>query len=172
MLPKDSGIKIALASRVTTLFDFKKGSGAGRAFGYELGIKGFKKNPLFGNGTLSADTRFYNPYRRIYQEHFGSPGWLNGAFIQALHDTGIIGLLIVAAIYLVVIFQNLNLYRKLPRETLEKSVVLGFLVGNFILLVTSQLSSTLWISFPYIFWAINLAYISHVKATTIADQHG
>jgi hypothetical protein len=158
-LPVDSDLKNAIASRTSSLFEFSKGSGLGRAQAFQMSIDGFLKNPLFGNGTLSADTQFYNIYRKIYQERMGSAGWLNGVFIQSLHDTGLVGLLIVFCIYSFVIIGNYRTFKRLPSTTEDKFIALGFLAGNIILLIASQLSSTLWVAFPYIYWGINLAFI-------------
>ncbi len=168
-LPESSSIKTAISSRVTSVFDFEKGSGLGRVQGYLMGMEGFFHRPIFGNGTLSADTQFYNVYRKIYQERMGSAGWLNGVFIQSLHDTGILGLLVVIAIYISIIRKNYNIFKRLEAGE-PKSVIIGFLAGNIILLITSQFSSTLWISFPYIYWGINLAYLSMCQSSLINER--
>jgi hypothetical protein len=162
-LPEDNDIKIALSNRVNSLTEFSKGSGLGRVQGYILGFEGFLKNPVFGNGTLSTDTEFYNTFRNQHQELMGSAGWLNGALIQALQDTGIIGFLIVLGIFISVLIANYNVFIKLPDWLIEKSIILGFIGGNIILLISSQFSSPLWISFPYIYWGINMSYLGYCK---------
>ena len=91
VLPEDNEIKSVLSNRITTLFDFQNGSGRGRVHGLIIAWDGFVKNPIFGRGTLSADTSFYNPFSKQWEEYMGSPGWLNGTLIQSLHDTGLIG---------------------------------------------------------------------------------
>jgi hypothetical protein len=169
ILPEGSDVKVALSDRATSLFDFQKGSGLGRTLGYQIGFDGFLHNPIFGNGTLSANTTFYNVYRKQEQEYMGSPGWLNGALIQSLQDTGLIGFFIVLGLFTSIIIANYRLFTKLDNSDEKKSVVLGFIGGNVILLISSQLSSPLWISFPYIYWAINMAYINFCESL-MAEQ--
>jgi O-antigen ligase len=164
-LPKTNTVKVALTHRVTTLFEFKSGSGEGRLEGLKIAWGGFKQNPVFGNGTLSAETSFYNPWRNRMDEKMGSAGWLNGALIQALHDTGAIGFAIVFSLYCSVLFANYRVLKTAKHPPKERSIIIGFIAGNIILFIASQTSSTLWIAFPYIYWAINLAYIAHVKKT-------
>ncbi|MBS1505291.1 MAG: O-antigen ligase family protein [Bacteroidetes bacterium] len=163
ILPDDNDVKHALVSRATTLFDFSHGSGAGRVQGYIIGLEGFKKNPAFGNGTLSADTRFYNSYERRYQERMGSAGWLNGVLIQSMNDTGVFGIVIILSLFGSVLLSNYHVYQKLNKAAPEKNVVAGFIMGNIILLIASQTSSTLWVSFPYIYWGINMAFLQYCR---------
>lgn len=170
-LPKDNSIKFALSSRAISLFDFQKGSGLGRVVGYQIGFEGFLESPLLGNGTLSAKTAFYNPHLFKYQDYMGSPGWLNGALIQSLHDTGIVGLLITLGIFIAMILSSYNLFVRLKRDDINKSIALGFVGGNIILIITSQLSSTLWISFPYIYWGVNIAFIEWCKKPERDQRH-
>jgi O-antigen ligase len=166
-LPNDNDVKNALVSRATTLMDFSKGSGAGRVIGYQIAYEGFKNHPLAGNGTLSAKTEFYNKYKKKYQERMGSAGWLNGVLIQSMHDTGIVGILIYFGLCASLVLANFSVYRTLENSSVEKSIVLGFITGNIILLIASQASSTLWISFPYIYWGINMAFIKWCKEEII-----
>lgn len=167
VLPDDNDVKHALVSRATTLFDFNHGSGAGRVQGYIIGLEGFNKSPIFGNGTLSADTRFYNSYEKRYQERMGSAGWLNGVLIQSMNDTGILGIVTILALFGSVLLSNYSVYKKLSKASPEKNLVAGFIMGNIILLIASQTSSTLWVSFPYIYWGINMAFLQFCRKQRI-----
>lgn len=169
-LPKDNDIKNALVSRVSTLIDFKGGSGAGRVMGYQIGLEGFRENPIFGKGTLSADTEFYNPYRKQYQQRMGSAGWLNGVLIQSMHDTGIVGIIIDLALFASIFLANFYTYKKFENGTLEKSILLGFMIGNIVLFISSQASSTLWIAFPYVYWGLNMGYIKWCREKLQRDK--
>lgn len=163
ILPDASALKNALESRARTLIDFKSGSGLGRVEAYQIGYQGFLQNPLFGNGTLSADTQWYNPQKHEYGQRMGSPGWLMGLWIQALHDTGGVGLVIILCLFASVLYANYKIFKALSHLTIKKSIVLGFIGGNIIMFITAQLSSPLWISFPYIYWGINMAFLGHCR---------
>ena len=162
-LPKENSIKKALVARSANLFDFKSGSGRGRVEGLMIGLDGLRESPVFGLGTLSADTRFYNPYTKQYQERMGSAGWLNGVLIQSLHDTGLVGAIIIIGLFTSIMLSNYRLFKQLDNASIEKSIILGFLGGNIILFIASQTSSTLWLSFPYIYWGINMGVITWCK---------
>jgi hypothetical protein len=163
LLPKNNKVKLALNNRLTTLLEYRKGSGAARVEGLMIGVEGFRSNPVFGKGTLSANTEFYNPWRKIFQHRMGSPGWLNGVLIQALHDTGLVGVLIVLMINGSVLYYNYRTYVRLDKSSFERSIVLGFFGGNIILFIASQTSSTVWVAFPYIYWGVNLGFLAHCK---------
>lgn len=160
VLPEDNLVKKAFAERVDTMFDFQGGTGGGRLLGYKAAWTSFLERPLLGKGTLSAETSIYNPYTGLYQERMGGEGWLTGSGIQALHDTGILGFAILMGLFGILIWKNYRLFLRLPPTDGDRILVMGFLGGNIILLITSQLSSPLWTAFPYIFWAINAEFIT------------
>ena len=166
-LPKTNSVRMALMSRASTLTDFKSGTGLGRAQIYQIGLKGFEERPLLGNGTLTANTTTYNKYKRIYQERGGSPGWLTGLWIQSLHDTGLIGFGIVIGMFASLFYSNYKVFSLLHPLSREKAIVLGFLGGNLVILITAQLSSTLWVAFPWIYWGINLSYLQWCREKVI-----
>lgn len=158
-LPDKSSVKIALGARISTLTDFTSGSGAGRLEGYRIGLEGFRESPLFGKGTFSAKTSIFNIYTNEEQERFGGHGWLTGLWIQSLHDTGIFGFIIVFSLFGSLFYANFKIFKRLDGANINKSIVLGFIGGNTVIIISSFLSSSLWISFPYIFWAINLSFL-------------
>ncbi len=160
VLPEDNLVKKAFAERVDTMFDFQGGTGGGRLLGYKVAWTSFLERPLLGKGTLSAETSIYNPYTGLYQERMGGEGWLTGSGIQALHDTGIVGFVILMGLFGILIWKNYRLFLRLSPTDDQRSLAMGFLGGNIIILITSQLSSPLWTAFPYIFWAINAEFIT------------
>jgi hypothetical protein len=169
-LPDSSPVKIALGARISTLTDFTSGSGLGRVQGYRIGMQGLQESPILGKGTLSAETSVFNIYTNEYQEQFGGPGWLTGTWIQALHDTGMVGFLILLLLYGSIMLANHRAFRRLDDSRIERSVVLGFLGGNTVIIVSSLLSSPLWISFPYIYWAFNLAFLAKCKILSLQSM--
>lgn len=160
VLPTDNPARKAFEERVSTLFDFSGGTGGGRVQGYIVAWKSYLDSPILGKGTLSADTQIYNPYEGAYQERMGGQGWLTGSGIQALHDTGAVGFVILMGLFGVAIWKNYKLFKRLPSGDSARGIGLGFLGGNIVLLITSQLSSPLWTAFPYIFWAVNMEFLA------------
>jgi len=163
LLPDESSFKKAVYYKMGFgLFDFSTGTAIPRLVSMEEAWRGFKQSPLIGNGIFSANNVFVNPHTGEVTGTAGPVGWLNGLFFQALHDTGMFGLICWFFFFAFFLFQNFNVYRLLP-NSIERSMVLGFLGGNIVILVGSQASSVVWISFPFVYWAINLALLQYCK---------
>jgi hypothetical protein len=170
LLPEGNSLKQIISNRVSTLGDFSSGTGLARIEGFRMSLKGLEQNPLFGLGTLSANTKIYNPYTYQYQEKMGSPGWLNGALLQAIHDTGVIGFTLLLGVFISILVANYRMFKRIKDDNESKSVLLGFIGGNTVLFISSQLSSPLWISFPYVYWAINMAFLNSCKEKIRKDD--
>ncbi len=166
VLPENHPAKKAAVERVSTLMDFQSGTGEGRLLGYQAAWKSYLTHPIVGNGTFSADTRAYNPYTGAYQERMGAAGWLTGSVIQALHDTGLVGLAVLLGLFLMLLLKNYRAFRRLPIGDPNKGLILGFIGGNLVLIITSQLSSPLLTAFPYVFWAVNMEFLHVLKCNS------
>ena len=155
-------LDLLLAERVTSIFDFESGSGAARVLGYEIAINSFVDHPILGNGTNTAATEFYNQYTGEVENLHATKGYLSGAWIQSLHDTGIIGFIITMSIFGVSIAMNYRAY-KCSDSKEHKIIFMGFFIGNIVIAISSQLTSSLFISFPWIYWGINTALVQKIK---------
>ncbi|MDG6997811.1 MAG: O-antigen ligase family protein [Nitrososphaerota archaeon] len=158
----DTDIFSAFAKRVANMTNFEQGSGAIRDVLYFIGIKGFEANPLLGNGTLSANTMTINRVTGDFGYISGTQGWLTGAWIQSLNDTGVFGFVVLLSLFLVPIFKNYRIFKH-TKNNRVKEVSLAFFGGNVLMLVACQISSSLWFAFPWIYWGINAAFIDLVK---------
>ena len=159
---KSESLDSLLVERVTSIFDFESGSGAARVLGYEIAFNSFVDHPILGNGTNTAATEFYNQYTGEVENLHATKGYLSGAWIQSLHDTGIIGFIITMSIFAVSITMNYKAYKN--SNTKEyKTIFMGFFIGNIVIAISSQLTSSLFISFPWIYWGINTALIQKIK---------
>lgn len=169
-LSDDNFIKQAILSKTENLVNFSEGNGLGRVTTFLVGWAGFMVHPFFGNGTMMADTASLNIFTGELEDVMGTPGWLSGSLIQSLHDTGVIGALIILGIFISFSMINLKNFRR--EENIErKALFLGFFAANIIIAITSQITSVLWIGFPFVFWAINMAYISKVtKKKKLTDK--
>ncbi len=161
MLSSDNFLKQAVLTRTVNIGNFEEGSGVGRVATFMLGWSGFVRSPVFGNGTMMAETADVNMFGEL-QELMGSPGWLSGSFIQSLHDTGIVGALIILTFFVSIIRANYSCYKN-EENKVRKSIFLGFMSGNIVLAIASQITSVLWIGFPFVYWAINISMISYSK---------
>ncbi len=161
-LPDNNFIKQAILSKTENLVNFSEGNGLGRVTTFLVGWAGFIVHPLFGNGTMMADTASLNIFTGELEDVMGTPGWLSGSLIQSLHDTGIIGALIIMGIFVSLCLINLKHFRR--EDNIDrKAIFLGFFAANIIIAITSQITSVLWIGFPFVFWAINMAYVAAIN---------
>jgi hypothetical protein len=161
ILPDENSFKLAISYKLGIgMFDLSSGTAIPRLVAIQEGFDGFIKSPLIGNGIFSANNVFINPHTSEITGTAGPIGWLNGLFIQALHDSGLLGLLGWVCFFFFLLHLNYRMFRKLP-PSLERSIVLGFIGGNIVILVGSQASSVVWISFPFVFWAINLSILKY-----------
>ncbi|MFM7850842.1 MAG: O-antigen ligase family protein, partial [Flammeovirgaceae bacterium] len=164
-LPNDNAFKQTVSYKFGSgIVDFSEGTSIPRMVAFEESLKGFSKNPFIGNGIFSANNVFINPHTGEVTGTAGPIGWLNGLFIQALHDTGLIGVILWLTFFCLLLIRNFNTYKRLP-PSLEKSIVRGFLGGNIVIFIGSQASSVVWISFPYIFWGLNLVLLRNFSNT-------
>lgn len=155
----------AVSDRLKGLFDFETSSGYTRLLSYEIAFKSFNNSPIWGNGTNTAPTEFVNKWTGKIENLSHSKGWLTGAWIQSLQDTGIVGFIIIAAIFISSIFMNYKAY-KISECKARQTIFVWFIVGNLIIAITSQLSSSLFIAFPWIYWGINVAIIQKSRIQT------
>jgi O-antigen ligase len=162
-LPSDNTFKQAISYKlVSGIVDFSEGTSIPRVVALQESVKGFLHSPIIGNGIFSANNVFVNPYTGEVTGTAGPIGWLNGLFIQALHDTGILGVLAWVGFFFTLLRKNYVIFKRLP-ISFERSIVLGFIGGNFVILIGSQASSIVWIAFPFIFWAANLTYLRYCR---------
>jgi O-Antigen ligase len=162
LLSEDNFLKQAVLNRTANIGNFEEGSGLGRVASYIIGFNGFLQKPIFGNGSMSADTGDINAITGEIQHVMGSAGWLSSSLVQSLHDTGLFGAAMVLGIFISLIRTNYSYFRTAKNQP-DKSILLGFLGGNIIILVASQITSVFWIAFPFVYWASNMAFISGLK---------
>jgi hypothetical protein len=166
-------IKEAIMSKAGNMANFDEGNGLARVTTFLVGWAGFVAHPFFGNGTMMADTGGLNVFTGEIEHVMGAPGWLGGSLIQSLHDTGVIGALIILCIFISFSIASYKFY-KTEQEPWKKGVLLGFFAGNIVIGITSQITSVFWVAFPFLYWAINMAFISKIKkqrASLITSNH-
>jgi O-antigen ligase len=158
----NQGLDYIFTERIAGMFDFDSGSGAARVLGYEIAMNSFSNHPIIGNGTNTAQTETFNQTTGQIDNIHAGKGYLSGAWIQSLHDTGILGFIIIILLFVLPIFQNYKAFKS-ERDIRYKSMFLAFFMGNIIIAITSQMTSALFISFPWIYWGLNFAIIDKYK---------
>jgi hypothetical protein len=138
----------AISQRASDLLNFGSSSGEGRVQVQKVAIERWQKAELLGNGTLSLPPELASP----------SPagGWLYSSVVQALHDTGIIGLVLLLWFQTGVLLIVMRGYRR-AKDPFFKSSLAGFAAASVALFIASQASSFLWLGFPWIFSGIAVA---------------
>lgn len=145
-----------VVERATKILDFSGGSAEGRVQVQELAIEKWQNAKILGNGTLSFPKEEADP----------SPAgsWLYSSVIQALHDTGILGLLALVWIQLGALWIIAKGYRQ-TSNSFYRTALAGFAAGSIALIVASQASSFIWLGFPWIFNGMAVALATLASET-------
>jgi len=138
----------SLAERASNILQFSGGSGEGRVGVQNVAIKRWKDAQLLGFGTLSFPPELASPAPES--------SWLYSSLIQALHDTGIIGLGLLLWFQAGVVVTVYRSYRK-TEDQFYRSAMAGFMIGSVALFIASQASSFLWLGFYWIFSGLGVA---------------
>jgi hypothetical protein len=157
-----------LRERIAGVLNFDEGSAQVRLYAYQISYTDIVTHPVLGTGTMSANTGTVDPYTGEFKYVFGGPGWLSGAWMQSLHDTGIVGSIILLSIFIYMIRMNYLAYRDNSDDEIGW-YFLAFLGGNIVLAITAQVSSSLSIAFPWIYWGINEAFFYTYGTRTIIE---
>ena len=143
--------------RISNIFDFSGGSGEGRVIVQKEAIERWHNGVLLGNGTLSLPA--IPP----------AGSWIYSSMLQALHDTGIIGMLLLLWFQIGVIIIILKGYIN-SKDPFFKAALAGFAAGSIALMIASQASSFLWLGFPWIYAGLAVAVAQFVaKNETRSD---
>lgn len=112
--------KSIILYKITHLFDYKTGTGAGRISIWQNAVQSYLHKPFVGNGTYSFAS-MYPPILINGQAHYA---WIGNFLLTLLHDTGIIGTFIFLTMIIVLLkkgFQNakkLNFFRPFHSATI------------------------------------------------------
>lgn len=145
-----AGVFEPVLVRSQELLDFSGGSGAGRAEVQEFALEKWRRDAvLLGHGTMSLP----------WEEALPSPAgpWLYSSFIQALHDTGLVGLALIIWFQAGVLLFLVRSYGRVADDG-SRSVIAGCITAIIALYIASQASSFIWLGFPWIFTGFAVAY--------------
>ncbi|MFA5816011.1 MAG: O-antigen ligase family protein [Bacteroidales bacterium] len=152
-----------LAERASNILQFSEGSGEGRVEVQNVAITRWQHSQVLGFGTLSFPPELASPAP--------ASSWLYSSVVQALHDTGAIGLILLLWFQvglIVIIYQS---YKK-TTDQFYRSALAGFMIGSVALFIASQASSFLWLGFFWIYsgMAVATARVASREAVETRQQ--
>jgi len=146
---KYSGQENILLKRVQDVVNFESGSGEGRVRIQQLALERWREQPFLGYGVLALT------YEDAASVGSASP-WLYSTVISSMHDTGIVGLTFMLWIHIVPIVYTIKAAGKV-RNTPRYASLMGFVLGDVVLVIASQASSFFWLGFPWIYLGVMVA---------------
>jgi O-antigen ligase len=99
--------------------------------------------PLLGNGA--------NSFGQKYTTTAHTPGWISNLLLMALHDAGVLGLVLLLGWFVWFGWTILQAWRRAPPSPL-RTMVLALGIGLACLLLTYQVTTMLW--FGFIWWLL------------------
>lgn len=119
----------------------------------ERGFRDIVLSPLFGNGTFSFGS-LWPDLNLLFGSSESGSAWISQAAIGVLHDTGIVGLMLMLLFWCLVIFRAVSSIMLARRQGLPREFVLfaSALVASAISLLVQDWITTLY-SLP-IYWAV------------------
>ncbi|MHB8160078.1 MAG: O-antigen ligase family protein [Thermoleophilia bacterium] len=157
------GSVTGISGRISNLLNFSEGSGGGRLEVQTRAIQRWEQNPILGDGTFAFPAE---------EAGTATPGsWLYSSLIQSLHDTGVVGFIFLLWIYIGGLVIGIRGYSQC-KTVFWKATLAGSTLGWLALIIASQASSFLWLSFPWIFlgalvaWAKQAPELEQAEAAT------
>ncbi len=157
-----------ISQRVGALLDFSGGSGQTRVQAQKLAIEDWRSSALLGKGTMSLDTNSLEN-GASEEEKAKSQGWVYSSVIQALHDTGIIGLMIFLWIQGGIFLEITRGYLR-TKDNFYRASLVGFGLGSVAMLISSQASSFMWLGFFWIFSGMAVAVSQVARREGVAES--
>jgi O-antigen ligase len=118
------------------------GTMAWRLDTYRRAIEDWLKHPVLGNGA--------NVFAQRYRTSSNTPDWISNAELMALHDTGIVGLVLLLAWGIWIARDWWRAVRRAPPSSMRLAMIaLG--LGFAGLLVVYQATTAFWLGFTWVY---------------------
>jgi len=121
-----------LGARAQGLLNFTSGSGYGRVQLYKEALDEWQAHPVLGLGPGSFNYR-------LPGDTAAGPAWLPNLSLQALHDTGVIGLLVMLWLFVAFFVVTLRALRRAPPGQ-PRAALAGLIAAVTALLIAFQLT--------------------------------
>lgn len=118
---------------------------ASRWVSYQKAWEEFVQRPLFGNG---ADS-----FGQTYTTTAHTPGWISNLFLMSLHDTGIVGTLLLTTWFVWFARMVTSALQK-GGDSPARTLTLALAIGLACLFVTYQVTTMLWFGIGWWFCAV------------------
>jgi hypothetical protein len=140
--------------RLTKIVDYRSETSSLRLRVWVGSIRFWLRNPVFGNGTdsikvLAADTTL---------PKLGEGHWIPNSILLALHDTGVVGLILFLGIQI----SFLSHLRRAIRETtfpFYRSIMEGFFAAFIGVQLTYLFTNGFWLIFIWVFMGIGMCCV-------------
>lgn len=152
-----SGQSNALINRFENIVNTDSGSFEGRVLRQEIAYEQWKEKPIIGYGVLSM---------RVGK--LSTRGWLFSTMLQSLHDTGLVGGFFMLWFHLAPVIYALWAATK-TSDKMRRASLVGLCLGAIAMAISSQLSSFVWLGFPWIFMGILVATAKDTLMLSKAD---
>ena len=124
--------KSIILYKITHLFDYKAGTGAGRISIWQNAVQSYLHKPFVGNGTYSFAS-MYPPTLINGQAHYA---WIGNFLLTLLHDTGIIGTFIFLTMIMVLLKKGFQNAKKLKfLRPFDSATIFGLCLSLICLLI-------------------------------------
>ncbi len=155
----------ALGARAQSLLNFGSGSGYGRVLLYTEAINEWKAHPLLGLGPGSFSYR-------LPGDTSPGPAWLPNLTLQALHDTGVVGLAAMIWLFAAFYVVTLRALRRAPPGQ-GRTALAGLIAAVSALLIAFQLTPGFLLGYSWAMLALATAAARPLAgATTMGAANG
>jgi O-antigen ligase len=139
-------------ARFQRILDSRSTTASSRLQVWEKSIEFWRRNPFLGNGTDSIKVLA----RGTNMPMFGDDYWIPNSMILALHDTGIVGLLLFSAIQ-IAFLMKLWLAMRRTKSAYHQAVLEGFFAAFIGVQVAYFFTNAFWLVFIWVFMAIGIS---------------
>lgn len=127
-------------------------SADGRLDTWLLAAERWRQHPILGHGPLAGAGATKD-------------GWWYSSLVQALDDTGLLGLALLLWIHVAAIVYPLMAWLRTRRSPMSANL-LGLSVGNAVLFLTSQFSNSFYVGFPWVFLGLTMGAVEATRQST------
>lgn len=153
----------SIGDRVGQIMEFSSGSGEGRVQAQQIALDRWQGAKIFGNGTLSLPSNAVDPSILIRS-------WFYSSVVQALHDTGLVGLALLLWTQIGMIAIMVRGYLR-STDLFNRAALSGFIVASVALIIASQASSFLWLGFPWVFAGLAVALAEEAPGKVLRNRN-
>jgi O-antigen ligase len=154
--PGEGGPRLAILDRFKTALDVSMGSTRGRIELVSLALAEWKESPWLGVGTGSFHSRLPGTGRQV--RFINAPEahpWILTMLVTALHDTGLVGLLIVMWLILAYFLTLLRAAYGVSQPN-HRVLLAGLLAGAAALFTAFQVSTGVLLTFPWLLMGLSV----------------